>query len=345
MAGMNPRLLLLAVAVLAWFAVPVVRAQEAVLERRTGAAAKKILKRSDKVIIAGFRVAFNLEGSASASTDSRLSNLGNSIGSGPRTVTSDAAVSMKVTLAGVTSDEFQRIAEEAYADFKTQLAQAGVTVLGPDVLKASKGYGQLTFTPSSKEKPYARDLSFGAGTSLVVFTPAELPLFLGHYDGGKLGPVTMNLGNWRALNQLSVETRAVVLVPTLVVDFVRMKSSGQRKMLRNDAGVGADPRIALLPQHTNVAVFHAKIRLAGELGGFHLGEDLVVPGAFGTLKQVSAADNAALNSSLVMLTGLPGRVSSRSAHVLLADPAAYSRLSLDGVRAFNRAAGDFIAAR
>lgn len=342
---MKTRVLALLLAAAAALLVPVLPAQEAVLEKRTGVAAKKILSRSDKIIIAGFRVAFNTEGAASASTDSRLQNLGNSIGSGAKTVTSDAAVSTKVNLSGVTGDDFQRITEEAYADFKAQLAAAGVTVLGAEVLKASKGYGELTFTPSTKERPYVKDMSVGAGRTVVVYTPAELPLFLGHYDGGNLGPVTMNLGNWRALNQLSVETRAVVLVPTVIVEFVKMKSSGRGKMLRNDAEVGADPQIALVGKQSNVAVFHAKIRLAGDLGNFHIDEDLEVPGTFGTLKQVAASDNAALNSSLVMLTGQPGRVSSRSAHVLAADPAAFSQLTLQGLKSFNRAAGGFIAAK
>jgi hypothetical protein len=322
---------------------PAVHAGDPVLEKKTAAAAKKILDRSDKVIIAGFRVAFNTEAAASASTDSRLKNLGNTTGSGMKTVTSSASASMKVALAGLSADDFQRITEEAYTDFKAQLAAAGVTVLGADVLKASKGYAELTLTPSTKERPYIKDMSIGAGTTVVVFTPAELPLFLGHFDGNGIGSVSMNLGNWRALNQLSVETKAVVLVPTIMVDFVKMKSSGRNKMLKDTAEVGAEPQISLIAQHTGVAVFHAKIRIAGDLGGLHLGEDWAMPGAFGEMKQVSASDNAALNSSLVMLTGQAGRVSSKSNNVFLAVPAEYEKLSLEAVKAFNHTASAFIA--
>ena len=324
-----PTLLLAAVAVLS---APVLIAQEAVLEKRSGVAARRILNRSDKVIIAGFRVAFNTEGASSAST-------------GAKAVSSDATVSLKVNLSGVTGDDFQRITEEAYADFKAQLATAGVTVLGADVLKVSRSYGELTFTPSTKERPYVKDMGAGAGRTVVVYTPAELPFFLSHYDGGNLGPVTMDLGNWRALNQLSVETKAVVLVPTVIIEFVKMRSGGRGKILRNDAEVGADPQIALVGKQSNVAVFHAKIRLAGDLGDFHIAEDLEVPGAFGTLRQVAATDNAAPNSSLVLLTDQPGRGSSRTAHVIAADPAAFSQLTLQGLKSFNRAAGDFIAAK
>jgi hypothetical protein len=342
MPGMKLRLFVLASS-LALVFLPVLRAEGPGFEKKTAAAAKKIIERSDKVIIAGFRVAFNTEGAASASTDSRLKNLGNTTGSSMKTVTSSAAASMKVSLAGLTADDFQRITEQAYADFKAQLAEAGVKVLGPEVLKASKGYGELTFTPSTKDRPYIKDMSIGAGTTVVVFSPAELPLFLGHFDGTGIGGVTMNLGNWRALNQLSVETKAVVLVPTIMVDFVKMKSSGRNKMLKDTAEVGADPQLSLVPIQTGVAVFHAKIRLAGELGNFHLGEELVMPGAFGELKQASASDNSALNSSLVMLTGQAGRVSSKSHHVFMATPAEYEKLSLEAVKLFNHTAGAFIA--
>lgn len=336
--------LLIVAAVAALLNTVVVSANEVVLGKKTSSETKKIIGRSDKVIIAGFRVAFNTEGAASASTDSRLKNLGNTT-AGPKTVHGDARVSMKVALSGVSADDFQRIAEEAYADFKQQLTAAGYTVLGTDVLKASKGYGELTFTPSTKERPYVKDLSLGAGRTIVVFAPAELPLFLGHYDGNGIGSVTMNLGNWRALNQLSVETKAVVIVPTIAIDFVKMNSSGRGKMLRDTAEVGAEPQISLIPQLSGMAVFHAKIRIAGDLSNANVEDEYVVPGAFGGLTQVSASDNKALVTSLAFLTGTVGSSNSRSNQMLTAVPADYSRLSLEAVHGYNAAMVKLIAGK
>lgn len=312
-------------------------AAEVVLARKVSAETKKIIGRSDKIIIAGFRVAFNTEGAAAASTDSRLKNLGNTAGGGSKTVHGDASARMKVSLAGVSPADFQRITEEAYADFKERLTQAGYTVLGTDVLKTSKGYSELKFTPSTPERPYVRDLSIGDGRAVVVFTPAELPLFLGHYDGGALGSVTMNLGNWRALNQLSVETKAVVLLPTIAIDFVKMKSSGRGKMLRDTAEVGAEPQISLIAHLSGMAVFHAKIRLAGDLANANVEEEFIVPGAFGSIRQVSASDNKALVGSLALLTGTVGTTSSRTNQTLTASPEDYRRLSLEAVRGYNAA--------
>lgn len=336
---------LFAAAVAAFFVPAAASAAEAVLGKKVSTEAKKILGRSDKVIIAGFRVAFNTEGAASASTDSRLKNLGNTAGSGPKTVHGDARASLKVGLAGVTAEDFQRITEEAYADFKQRLAAGGYTVLGTDVLKASKGYGELKFTPSTKERPYVKDLSLGAGTTVVVYTPEELPLFLGHFDGVGIGGVSMNLGNWRALNQLSVETKAVVIVPTLAIDFVKMKSSGKGKMLRDTAEVGAEPQVALMGHVSGMGVFHAKIRLAGDLGNVNVEDDLEVPGAFGSIAEVSASDNKALVGTLAMLTGTVGTTSSRSNRVLTADPVEYGKLSLEAAKAYNAAMAKLITGK
>lgn len=255
---MNARGLLLVPLLLLAGPTTALPAPEAVLERRTAAAARRILERTDRVIIAGFRVVFRL-----------AADPGGDAGRG-----------------GLLPEEYQRITEEAYADFKSQLTQAGAGLLGPEVLKASPGYRELALAPVA-----------GAGAGRQVFAPAELPLFVGHFDHDSLHHAPPDLGNWRALNQLSLETRAVVLVPTLTVELAPVPP-------------GAAPRIALVPGQTRVVVIHAPLRLAGDLGNFHLDERLVMP-----------AGPAA-----------PG-------------PADYSRLSLDALRAFNRAAGAFIAAR
>lgn len=291
---MNARLLpVLLLAVLA--AMPSAgRAAEAVFEKRASVTARKILSRSERVLIAGFRVAFNLE--------------------------SAAAAGHKVTLTGVEAADFQRITEEAYEDFKAQLAKEGVTVVDPGVLRASKGYGMLSFTPCSPDRPHVQD--FGAGASVAVFTPAELPLFLGHFDSGGLAGETVGLDNWRALNRLSVETRAAVLVPTLVVDFIQGEAGGP------DAEVV--PQIVLLARLTGVAVFHAKLRFSGELGSLRLGEPLAAPGAFGIVRLVSSGDQPA---------------SGRPLRVLVANAADYRRRCLDAMRSFNRMAGVFIAVK
>lgn len=256
---MNARGLLLVPLLLAGPATAL-PAPEPVLERRAAAAARRILERTDRVIIAGFRVVFRLAADPAG----------------------------EAGRGGLLPEEYQRITEEAYADFKSQLAQAGTVLLGPEVLKASPGYRELALAP-------AADAGGGAGRQ--VYVPAELPLFVGHFDDDGLRHASPDLGNWRALNQLSLETRAVVLVPTLTVELAPGKP-------------GAAPRIALVPGQTRVVVIHAPLRLAGDLGNIRLDERLVMPDGPAT----------------------PG-------------PADFSRLSLDALRAFNRAAGTFIAAR
>lgn len=274
------------------------RAAEAVFDPRAGLTVRKLLERTERVVIAGFRVAFNLE---------------RSTGGGHR-----------VLLTGVEGEDFQRITEEAYADFRAQLVREGVAVLDSEVWRASPGYGQLVFTPCSPERPHVRD--FASGASAAVFAPAELPLFLGHFDAGGLADETVGLDNWRALNRLSVEVRAAVLVPTLVVDFLPEAADSAEKVA--DADVA--PRIVLAARLTGVAVFHARLRFAGDLGNLRLGEPLAAPGEFGIVRRVAAVDEPA---------------AGRPLGVLVAEAEEYRRLCLEAVRDFNRSAGLFIAAK
>jgi hypothetical protein len=307
--------------------------------------AKKTLGKADKVILAGFRVAFNTTNEAHASTDSRLKNLGNSGASplGLKTVTSSAAVSLRMMLGGLTPAQLQQITEEIYADFKGQLARTGIQVLGPDALKSTQGYRDIKFAGIAPGHALIREMGVGDARTFAVLAPAELPLFFTHFETVGIGNAGLDLGNWRALNGVSVETKAVVLVPTIVVDFVRMSSSGNNKLLRDTAEVGGTPVLHLVAGQgfTTIKVYHAKIRLAGDSGDIGLARDVDAPGAFGEVRQVSASDNAALNTALVLLTGQAGRVNSKSVRVLQADPAAYTAKCLELGHAVNTA---FVAA-
>jgi hypothetical protein len=251
---------------------------EAVLDERTGGAARRIIARSDQVIIAGFRVVFHLD--------------------------ADAGADGKVSLTGITPAEFQQIADEAHADLRARLLQAGLTV---------RDAGEIPGTGEQNEPALAL-LASGKGFSTsgraAVFSAAGFPPPKAGLE--RPGPGPTSLPGWRALNELSVETKAVVIFPTLVVKFIATPAE-------------ADARVALAPLATRIAVAHARIRLSGDLGYFQLAGEVAASGPFGTFR-TSRHD------------GEPQRRFE-------ANPADYRRLALEVIRRFNRATGDFIAAR
>ncbi len=226
---------------------------------------------------------------------------------------------MEVTLENVDFARMQAIADKAYADFLTRLATTGRTILPRDRLQASDGYKKLELTASTAEKPY---------------TVSPLP---------PIGDKTaFALGNWRALNQLSVDTGAVVLVPQIVIDFADVSSSGN-SMWKSSASVGAKSAMSIEPLYTRLGTFYAKIAMAGPLGISSLQEGLSIPGDFGELVDITdqktkdtVAMGNALSGALSMLSGTSGTVRSVTKSALKARPDAYEELALGGVARINQ---------
>jgi nucleotide-binding universal stress UspA family protein len=291
---MKTYLLPLALGALALLGAPARAAPEPVLDLRAGAAAKRILERSDKVLIAGFRVVFQ-----------------------PR-----VTEGVSVVLAGVGAEDFQRITEEAYADFKDQLQRAGVTVLDVETLGAERGKSESIPAFAAEGEQASANTGNPRGVAAAAYFPAGLPLFSNQFGGHGTGSGAADSANWRALNRLSIETKAVVLVPTIFVEFTGMTTDGRDRPANDDSEKDADAQIRLLARRSSVAVVHARIRLSGDLGSLHLRDDLEVTGTFGALKTT---------------------LTDEAVRVLAADPVQFSKLSLQGVQRFNRAISAFIA--
>ena len=304
---------------------------------------RETLPNSNSVVVAGFRVVFVTRNAASARSGSGLANLGNTTasGSGARTITQSANASMEVTLENVDFARMQAIADKAYADFLTRLATTGRTILPRDRLQASDGYKKLELTASTAEKPYTVS-PVGTAKHYTVVSPAALPLWFGHFDLPIGDKTAFALGNWRALNQLSVDTGAVVLVPQIVIDFADVSSSGN-SMWKSSASVGAKSAMSIEPLYTRLGTFYAKIAMAGPLGISSLQEGLSIPGDFGELVDITdqktkdtVAMGNALSGALSMLSGTSGTVRSVTKSALKARLDAYEELALGGVARINQ---------
>lgn len=232
----------------------------------------KFVNRSNRVIVAGFRVGFVVRDSVTASVAAGYQFGG--------THTSGARSKTAVELAGVDEATLQSITEQLYQDFLADLKASGREVLTWAEAKGTEGYGRLDTTPA----PYTKESKFLQDRVLSVYTPAELPLWWEH--GNQLGDKgAFALGNWKAAGAMSVDLDAVVLVPTFLISFAELESSGNKRGMfagygSGKASTGASPKICLLANETKLLAIHFKKKIAGDFGAVALKKNVVV-GEFG----------------------------------------------------------------
>lgn len=229
----------------------------------------KLLAKAPRIALVGYRFGMVVRSGISAST------MGNR-----------AMAQADVELAGVGVDDLRAIAAVARDDFLTQLAATGRPLVPVDEMRASRGWGELERTPV----PFAK--SPFADARLAVFTaPPGEDLVFTHFDAPMSAQGPLSLGNWRALNQMSVDLKAVLLLPTLVLDFAQLSGSGQSS-LGGGASVSARPGLFIPPMLTYLAGFHAKIRIAGDLGRANLKSPVLI-GQAGDFVKTADANNRA----------------------------------------------------
>jgi hypothetical protein len=290
----------------------------------------KILSRAPAIAVAGYRVVFVVRNGIAASADA-----------------GNVSAETLVSLAGVSSAQLQAIADDAYADLLRQLAATGRPVIDLQAMKGSKGFLKLETTPTSIDQPYTKK-PFADSRTFATYTPGSLPLWWGHFDVplGDKGPAT--LGNWRALNQLSVDQKCVVLVPKLTLDFAALKGSGHSTFGAN-ASTEAKASLRVLEHETCLRVFHAKIALAGEGGVGHLKKSVPLADSAGrfVLRQEWGNQDEVRLANLFAAITPPGSGPSRSYSTkdlaYIADPAAFSAAVAEGAKAFNAMVASAVA--
>lgn len=225
----------------ALLAVQAVQAQEA-LTAKDFSRDSKFLKRADPVAVPGYRVILALVDGTYA--EGRA-------GAGAR-------ADIGVHLQGVDPALLQELTEAGYQDFMTKLAATNRPVIPLEAITAVSEYQAL----EKKEAPYIGNVG---GREVAIGSPAALPLFFGHFDlpFGDVGPMT--LGPVRAMNAISVATKAVVVIPEVSIHFVDLERSG-RSNASNSASVGASPNLRIMEDESGMKIMYAKIKLAGDIG-------------------------------------------------------------------------------
>lgn len=287
----------------------------------------KLLTRTDRIAVPTYRMVFVVRNGMRAMGDS-----------------GNVSLEMSATLAGVALDDLRDIADQALADVLAQVAATGRPIVPLEEIQASKGWSELKTTAVPFEKsPFADARLF------YVVTPRDRPLINGHYDAPISDQSPMALGNWRALNQISVDTKAVIVIPTVVIDFSEMSGSGFR-VYSSSANISIKPGLYVVPHLTKHHMFHAKIRIAGE-GANMLLKDKVGIGQAGEFVETARYGNKAEYEAIVgslwtnpntPAWAIPSKVYEISAHQYVVNRDIFKQAVMDGVRAVNRSLAEAV---
>ncbi len=301
-------------------------------EKQIEAQNAKIVRKGDSFIVPTCRVAFRLENSATASTDSRLANLGCSSGS-YSSCKSDARVSMSVVLANFSNQDMQAATDAVCSDFVEQLKTTGKPVVTWKELPGNKAYDEIDFAEPKKDGVYHEGYN---GSDYIVMAPSDGKLFFTHENLGLGDQGPASLGNWRAMNELSAKGKAVVVVPHFMVNFAEMSSSGNNKMFKDTAEVGAKPALGFEGGLTRLHIYHAKMRLAGDMGGITARDMKPVSNDVGELRQQKETDNSGIVIPLANLFGATSAMTSKKSYnVLVADPEKFKAGVVQGGQIMN----------
>lgn len=286
------------------------------------AKAVKHLAKANRIAVPTYRLGVVMRSGISASGSSG-------------SVTTDTSVELR----GVSHELLRSIADRAYADFIKRLGATGRPIVPIEDIRTAQGYGQLEMaSPPFGKKPFA-DARYA-----VLTAPNGMDLFFTHFDAPLSDQSPLALGNWRALNQLSVDLGSVILIPTVVVDFAELSGSGH-KVYSNSASVQVKPGLYAVELFTALSAYHAKIRIAGELGRATLQKRIAI-GQAGEFVKTSQTDNHAevawWNSQVNSGSVAPGTIGpslayDSSTYEYRVDPAVFADIVFDGASAINGA--------
>ncbi|MGJ8651311.1 MAG: hypothetical protein ACSHX4_13205 [Opitutaceae bacterium] len=295
---------------------------------------KNVKKRTNRVVVGGFRVAFILSNVASASEDNGLLNMGNSAGSGMKTIHQDRTVKMEKILYGIDEADMQAITDQAYNDFVQKLQASGLEVLPASTFLNSPQFAEIDQTPA----PYKKDSGWFRPNDIHVYSPTTLPLWFGHFDANGYGDKgALSLGNWKKVNKFSGDNNVIVLIPQLTINFADMQSSGRRSMFKK-ASVKAEDIIHFTSNNTCMLAFYSKAGApSGDLGATALEDNYHVPGKFAVNYLVDETDNATWVNSMTRLTGTSGNIHSSETWAVVANKNVFKQYTAAGGGVINSA--------
>lgn len=226
-------------------ATPALAGERAPIKVQSG----KTMKGTQSVQIASFNVGFVFE-----SVDSAKEKTGGLIGA------FGGATDAKSVLTGVDATTMQAITDAAYADFKTQLAARGFSVVDAGPLFTDASYAKMKVTVAPFETKVALDPKAKSKGKATYFKPTALPgqLFLA---GDVTGPSAFAafgqmayMSNTTGFMQAAERTGAAVLAVSYLIDFSQVKRPGAFSF----AGVAVNSGMSIVDDYSRVSVLMPK---------------------------------------------------------------------------------------
>lgn len=292
----------------------------------------EVLPNARRVAIPAFRVAFVVDNKVSAQV--RAAYMPGGIDH------SGARSSFQVTLQGVSPQTLQAITDRAYAHFVRELSAAGREVVPPEQMK--EFFAAVGATPTSPAAPYSKEHN---GQTLLFFAPTGMPLVFTHFDNPWGDRGFLDLTNYRKLEEYSGRWEAAVMAPTIVVNFARMSSSGNRSALTaRVAETGGELAMSVAAFNSfwsRTTEFRNGMAMGGDQGHFSMSQPVVGAADFGTIQVAEQNNNAALKTSMDLLgkamalgggrgfLNLGGAATSSTKAVALTSDSAYSVVADD----------------
>ena len=287
---------------------------------------RELIGRAPKVAIAGYRVGFVIQNTASAYAGAGLSNLGQSTGS-TRTITQSQNKRIDVALDNVSLALMQAITDRLYADFVERMKAGGREVVPFEQLAQRETFRRITVAEAKAGSAYTISPT-GDARHFIVMAPTGMPLWFIHGEQlGNLSP--FQIENWRAVSTLSHELQATAVTAQVIIDFARMESSG-RSNIATSASVGAEPQISLAQGLTSLTAFHGPRPDISDFTAARLKSAVKVDGDYATVRQGENYNTAGLANSLTMISGTQGAQMYRDRRAFVADPEKYTSLALGG---------------
>lgn len=229
---------------------------------------------------------------------------------------------LTTSLAGVDEATLRKLSEEAYQDLIAKLKAANVPLLPEDRVKAAIAATGAELVPGNAEVTrIAAGITIGQSVkkAYAAFGAESAPAISGlHNPHGapSLGIIAVNgkLGN------AARAEKAVLVFPSLVLDFARTDAKGGRDFLgRESAGINSDLAFTVsLASGATVMASTADGRFVNP-GGLRLTKDLTTPTPFATVAKGEGAVRA-LSVSTVTDSNYIARDAARGDAVVVDAP-------------------------